>query len=304
MEVIVSEITRMWLLILNIAKDFKFKDAIDIIVVAAVIYQAVKLMRDSRAGQLIKGVAFIIVARAISSYFGLILLSAIMEFFFEYGFFSLIILFQPEIRKALEKVGRSNVRRSILGVVIGRESSEKRAALIQAIDAVVDGAAMLQQMRMGALIVFERETRLDEVTATGTIVDAEPNAQMIGNIFYNKAPLHDGALLIRAGRLYAAGCILPLTANSNVSAALGTRHRAALGISEDSDAVAVVVSEETGQISIAVKGRLERNLTRANLGELLKENLLLTEDKKETANNNGKMKNSSTKKGGVDDEQK
>lgn len=304
MEFIVSELTKMWQFILIIAKGFQFKDVVDIALVAALIYQAIKLMRDSRAGQLIKGVAFVIIAKAISSYFELLLISQIMDFFFTYGFFTIMILFHPEIRKALEKVGRSNVRRSILGVVIGRESSAKRTALLQAIDSVVEGAAMLQQMRMGALVVFERETRLDEITATGTIIDAEPNAQMIGNIFYNKAPLHDGALLIRTGRLYAAGCILPLTANSNVSAALGTRHRAALGISEDSDAIAVVVSEETGQIAVAIKGSLEKNLTRAKLGEILKENLLFNiEEKKETEKGSGKLKSGSDKKGGANDEQ-
>lgn len=291
MDTLGAELTRMSQIFPNIAKSFQWKDVIDVALVAVLLYQVIKLLRDSRAGQLLKGVALVFLARIISSYFKLLLLSRIMDFFFEIGFISVIILFQPEIRKALEQVGRSNVRRSILGIVWGKDSKDYNAAVSEAIEAVVDGAAMLQQMRMGALVVFERETRLDEVAATGTIIEAKPNAQIIGNIFYNKAPLHDGALLIRRGNLYAAGCILPLTSSHKVSATLGTRHRAALGISEDSDAVVVVVSEETGQISFAEKGVLSRNLTRAQLSELLKQHLLLNnEDSPEGTGLFGRMR--------------
>jgi diadenylate cyclase len=264
--------------LVTIAKGFQWKDAVDIGFVAFLIYQAAKLLRDSRAGQLIKGMILVFAARIVSTYFHLILLSRIMDFFFEFGFISIIILFQPEIRKALEQVGRSDVRRSVFGRLFGKSRSYNDIRLSEAVDAVVEGTAMLQQMRMGALIVFERETLLDEIIATGTVIDAKPTAQIIGNIFYNKAPLHDGALLIRGGKLYAAGCILPLTSRQGVSASLGTRHRAALGISEDSDAIVVVVSEETGQISFARNGSLERNLTRAQLNDLLKRHLFAPEE--------------------------
>ncbi len=285
MDAVGAQINQFGRILMNIALSFQWKDAVDIGLVAALIYQAIKLLRDSRAGQLIKGVVFVFLARAVSSYFNLLLLGRLMDFFFEFGFISIIILFQPEIRKALEQVGRSNVRRSILGRIIGKDNTESDAALQETIDAVVEGAAMLQQMRMGALIVFERDTLLDEITATGTVIDAKPTAEIIGNIFYNKAPLHDGALLIRGAKLYAAGCILPLTNSQKVSASLGTRHRAALGISEDSDAVVVVVSEETGQIAFASKGGLERNLTRSQLSELLRRHLFFTNEENRHAKN-------------------
>ncbi|WP_099204691.1 diadenylate cyclase CdaA [Scatolibacter rhodanostii] len=301
MDTLGAQLAQFGQVLINIARGFQWKDALDIGLVAALLYQLIKLMRDSRAGQLLKGVVLVFLARIISSYFKLLLLSRIMDFFFEFGFISVIILFQPEIRKALEKVGRSNVRRSVLGVFFGnKDGRDYSARMLEAIDAVVEGTAMLQQLRMGALIVFERETRLDEIAATGTIIDAKPNAQMIGNVFYNKAPLHDGALLIRNGKLYAAGCILPLTNSHKVSASLGTRHRAAMGISEDSDAVVVVVSEETGQISFADAGRLERNLTRLQLNDLLKKYLIFNNEDRISVSPSavfGRMKISSKKKG-------
>ena len=139
---------------------------------------------------------------------------------------------------------------------------------------MVDATQILQQLRMGALIVFERQTKLGEIVSTGTVVEAAPSAQLIANIFFNKAPLHDGGMIIREGQVYAAGCILPLTSNENVSAELGTRHRAALGMSENSDAVVVVVSEETGQISIAMAGKLTRNYNRVTLREVLERELI------------------------------
>ena len=146
----------------------------------------------------------------------------------------------------------------------------------------MDGVGILQQLKMGALIVFERKTKLGDIIETGTQINCEPSGQIVGNIFFNKAPLHDGAMIIRDGMIHAAGCILPLTKNASVSAELGTRHRAALGVSEESDAVAVVVSEETGQISVAVNGVLARRFTRDTLRDVLESYLIPQEEKTST----------------------
>ena len=153
-----------------------------------------------------------------------------------------------------------------------------RAQIRKAITAVVDGVGILQQLKMGALIVFERKTKLGDIIETGTQINCEPSGQIVGNIFFNKAPLHDGAMIIRDGMIHAAGCILPLTKNTSVSAELGTRHRAALGVSEESDAVVVVVSEETGQISVAVNGVLARRFTRDTLRDVLEGYLIPQEE--------------------------
>ena len=197
-----------------------------------------------------------------------------MRAFVQSAIIVVVILFQPEIRKALEQVGHSNVVKSLGSAVGGKDREAQNQALRKAISGVADATAILQKLRMGALIVFERQTKLGEIAETGTVVEAEPSSQLIANIFFNKAPLHDGAMIIRDGSIYAAGCILPLTSNDNVSAELGTRHRAALGMSENSDAVVVVVSEETGQISIALGGKLTRNYTRATLADRLEELLI------------------------------
>ena len=259
--------------ILNLARNFTFKDAVDVAIVTILLYSAIKLVRETRAGQLVKGIILLVVLFLISSWQNLLMLNAILRAFLSSGIVIVVILFQPEIRKALEQVGHSKVAQSLVSAVSTKES-EDMAKTRKAIEGVVDAIQILQQLRMGALIVFERKTKLGEIVATGTVVEAAPSAQLIANIFFNKAPLHDGGMIIREGQVYAAGCILPLTSNENVSAELGTRHRAALGMSENSDAVVVVVSEETGQISIAMEGKLTRNYNRVTLREVLESALI------------------------------
>ena len=258
--------------------NFQFKDAVDIIIVAFLIYGVVKLVRETRAGQLVKGLFLLVILFIISSYFNLVMVSRVLAYFFQFAFVAILIVFQPEIRKALEQVGRNNVGQSIAAVVTGRDRSYDRAQIRKAINAVVDGVGILQQLKMGALIVFERKTKLGDIIETGTQINCEPSGQIVGNIFFNKAPLHDGAMIIRDGMIHAAGCILPLTKNTSVSAELGTRHRAALGVSEESDAVVVVVSEETGQISVAVNGVLARRFTRDTLRDVLEGYLIPQEE--------------------------
>lgn len=271
-------IASWWEWMVSIAMNFQFKDAVDIIIVAFLIYGVVKLVRETRAGQLVKGLFLLVILFIISSYFNLVMVSRVVAYFFQFAFVAILIVFQPEIRKALEQVGRNNVGQSIAAVVTGRDRSYDRAQIRKAINAVVDGVGILQQLKMGALIVFERKTKLGDIIETGTQINCEPSGQIVGNIFFNKAPLHDGAMIIRDGMIHAAGCILPLTKNTSVSAELGTRHRAALGVSEESDAVVVVVSEETGQISVAVNGVLARRFTRDTLRDVLEGYLIPQEE--------------------------
>ncbi len=271
-------IASWWEWMVSIAMNFQFKDAVDIIIVAFLIYGVVKLVRETRAGQLVKGLFLLVVLFIISSYFNLVMVSRVLAYFFQFAFVAILIVFQPEIRKALEQVGRNNVGQSIAAVVTGRDRSYDRAQIRKAINAVVDGVGILQQLKMGALIVFERKTKLGDIIETGTQINCEPSGQIVGNIFFNKAPLHDGAMIIRDGMIHAAGCILPLTKNTSVSAELGTRHRAALGVSEESDAVVVVVSEETGQISVAVNGVLALRFTRDTLRDVLEGYLIPQEE--------------------------
>ena len=276
MAAVMDSLSRVGQTILNLARQFTLMDLLDVLVVTALLYGVIKLVRETRAGQLVKGIILLVLLFLVSSWLELTMLNALLHSFFQSAFIVAVILFQPEIRQALEQVGRSKVGQSLASAVGGKDKDQGRAELRRAINGVVEATAILQQMRMGALIVFERQTKLGEIAATGTTVEADPSSQLIANIFYNKAPLHDGAMIIRNGRIYAAGCILPLTASDSVSADLGTRHRAALGMSENSDAVVVVVSEETGQISIAMNGRLTRNYNRVSLGEMLEKTLIGT----------------------------
>ena len=289
-------IASWWEWMVSIAMNFQFKDAVDIIIVAFLIYGVVKLVRETRAGQLVKGLFLLVILFIISSYFNLVMVSRVLAYFFQFAFVAILIVFQPEIRKALEQVVRNNVGQSIAAVVTGRDRSYDRAQIRKAINAVVDGVGILQQLKMGALIVFERKTKLGDIIETGTQINCEPSGQIVGNIFFNKAPLHDGAMIIRDGMIHAAGCILPLTKNTSVSAELGTRHRAALGVSEESDAVVVVVSEETGQISVAVNGVLARRFTRDTLRDVLEGYLIPQEEASTVRRKFGVLKSKRTVK--------
>lgn len=289
-------IASWWEWMVSIAMNFQFKDAVDIIIVAFLIYGVVKLVRETRAGQLVKGLFLLVILFIISSYFNLVMVSRVLAYFFQFAFVAILIVFQPEIRKALEQVGRNNVVQSIAAVVTGRDRSYDRAQIRKAINAVVDGVGILQQLKMGALIVFERKTKLGDIIETGTQINCEPSGQIVGNIFFNKAPLHDGAMIIRDGMIHAAGCILPLTKNTSVSAELGTRHRAALGVSEESDAVVVVVSEETGQISVAVNSVLARRFTRDTLRDVLEGYLIPQEEASTVRRKFGVLKSKRTVK--------
>ncbi|WP_278475992.1 diadenylate cyclase CdaA, partial [Ruminococcus bromii] len=239
------------------------------------IFGLFKLVQETRAVQLLKGVIILIIVYFLSSLFGLVMLSSLLRTFFEAAVVVIAIIFQPEIRKALEQMGRNNTYKKYIRIFTKhRKSDDWKKAVEKSIVDAADTAVLFSRSKTGALLVFERETMLSDIAATGTIIDAETSVALFGNIFFNKAPLHDGASIIRDGKLFAAGCILPLTTNQNVDINLGTRHRAGLGISEQSDAVVLIVSEETGVISLAVNGILLREFTREALIKKLEQFLI------------------------------
>lgn len=249
-------------------------DTLDILVVAFAVYGIIKLVRDSRAEQLLKGFALLAIAYGAAYLFELTTMKYLLQVLFDNVLIILAVIFQPELRRALEQVGHSGFSRLR---VLGAGEAESREYIgnwKRAISAVCTAAESLQRSRMGALIVFERNTRLGEIAASGTVLNAEPTTELIGNIFFNKAPLHDGATIMRDGKVYAAGCILPLSEDITISRSLGTRHRAGVGMSENSDALVVVVSEETGVISLAKGGELTRDYTAETLQAVLENEII------------------------------
>lgn len=261
--------------ILSIIKTIQLRDIVDILAISLLIFGLFKLIQETRAVQLLKGVIMLLIVYFLSSLFGLVMLSSLLRTFFEAAVVVIAIIFQPEIRKALEQMGRNNTYKKYIKIFTKHHKGDEwKKAVEKSIVDAADTAVLFSRSKTGALLVFERETMLSDIAATGTIIDAETSVALFGNIFFNKAPLHDGASIIRDGKLFAAGCILPLTSNRNVDINLGTRHRAGLGISEQSDAVVLIVSEETGVISLAVNGILLREFTREELIKKLEQFLI------------------------------
>lgn len=261
--------------ILSIIKTIQLRDIVDILAIALLIFGLFKLIQETRAVQLLKGVIMLLIVYFLSSLFGLVMLSSLLRTFFEAAVVVIAIIFQPEIRKALEQMGRNNTYKKYIKIFTKHHKGDEwKKAVEKSIVDAADTAVLFSRSKTGALLVFERETMLSDIAATGTIIDAETSVALFGNIFFNKAPLHDGASIIRDGKLFAAGCILPLTSNRNVDINLGTRHRAGLGISEQSDAVVLIVSEETGVISLAVNGILLSEFTREELIKKLEQFLI------------------------------
>ncbi|WP_416201066.1 MAG: Diadenylate cyclase [Thermocaproicibacter melissae] len=276
-----DEIIAAWHLFIQMLRQFSWNDALDILLVSFIIYNAIKLVRETRAGQLVKGIIILLVVWGLATLLKLTMMRTLMVYLFQYALILVMIVFQPEIRRALEQIGRSEFgRKSWLG---GGTSEEIYRRNRLCINAVVEAAVQMSKQKTGALMVFEMKTKLGDIIDTGTIINALPSVPLICNIFFNKAPLHDGAMILRDGMVYAAGCILPLTKSDRVAIELGTRHRAAIGMSENSDAVIVVVSEETGQISVVSNGVITRNYTRETLQSELESRLLAesTEEKDE-----------------------
>lgn len=263
--------------------DFRFNDFLDICFVAFLIYNVIKLIRETRTGQLVKGLVLLGVVYFLVTILGMQATGYLFSALFRDVILVLIVVFQPEIRHIIEAVGRSKIK-GLSGIHARNAQIRYNEETTVMIGEICKACAEMSDRKIGALIVLEKETPLNEVIETGTPVDAKISEELLGNVFYPKAPLHDGAAVIRENRLCAAGCILPLTQHHGaVSSALGTRHRAAIGMSEQSDAVMVVVSEETGYISVAKDGRLRRNISDGELREVLCDELLLKETEETTS---------------------
>jgi len=250
-------------------------DIIDVLVVTLVIYKILSSLRSSSAVRVAKGIVIILVATFLTDLLRLNTVHFILSQILELGVIAIIILFQPELRRFLERVGSKQLMQLVGG------QKEHHSVTETTIETVVNACEILSRERIGALIVMERDVLVEEYFASGTVVDAKVSVQILRSLFHPNTALHDGAVILRNDRVAAAGCVLPLTENTHLSADLGTRHRAGVGMSEASDAVVVIVSEETGTISVAVSGMLKRHLAPQMLERLLKNELLDTHEQKE-----------------------
>lgn len=255
----------------NYLSTMGISDFLDIIIVAYLIYKAIGFVRRTNSNNLAKGLVVFLLALWGSDIFSLTMINFLLRKTAELGLIALLILFQPELRRLLERMGS--------GFASGRSSSG--TVMDSAISQTVQACCDMSDSKTGALIIFERGVALNSIISTGTVINADTTAELLKNMFFNKAPLHDGAVIIRDGRIEAAGCVLPLTQRTNLSKDLGMRHRAGIGLSEESDAVIVVVSEETGAISVAMDGMLKRHLDGEALDKLLRGELIREEDSTE-----------------------
>ena len=267
MEVISNGLSRS----VNYLSTMGISDFLDIIIVAYLIYKAIGFVRRTNSNNLAKGLVVFLLALWGSDIFSLTMINFLLRKTAELGLIALLILFQPELRRLLERMGS--------GFASGRSSSG--TVMDSAISQTVQACCDMSASKTGALIIFERGVALNSIISTGTVINADTTAELLKNMFFNKAPLHDGAVIIRDGRIAAAGCVLPLTQRTNLSKDLGMRHRAGIGLSEESDAVIIVVSEETGAISVAMDGMLKRHLSGEALDKLLRGELIREEDSTE-----------------------
>ncbi len=253
--------------------SFNFtSDLLDVILVAFIIYEAIKLMRGSRTSQIIKGIGFLFVlyfiVRVLRMEASLFLLTTL----FENGLIILVVLFSPELRKVLEKFGGQSIKG--IPFLSFKSDEEYEKEVKEVVNDFCKSSVEMSESNTGALVVFEKRNSLKDIVETGTIVDATSSSELFNSLFFKNSALHDGAVVVRDGKIYAAGCILPLTQNRGLDSELGTRHRAAIGITEHSDAIAVVVSEENGYISFAKNGNLTRNISSSELREMLLDELI------------------------------
>ncbi len=275
MESILNTIRSIWQYIVYAVSNMRLLDIIDIIAIAFLIYSAIAFFRESRAGQLVKGILMLFAIYLVASWWDLVTLEWVLSKVVNSIIIVAVVVFQPELRRILEKVGHTEFK-------TGQMLDGGADSMVNCIECVSRAAGNMQDQKIGALVVFERKTQLGDIISTGTVLDAKASVSVVSNIFFPKSPLHDGAVIVRDGRIYAAGCILPLTQRDDISAQLGTRHRAAIGISENSDAVVLVVSEETGNISIVHNGKITRNYNSISADEELK-NLLLANESGENS---------------------
>ena len=252
-------------------------DVVDVAIIAFLVYKILGVVHSTRAENILKGIVVFLLVLWLSTALELRAVSYILSHVAELGILALIVLFQPEIRQLLEKLGSRNLR----GFFRTLQPKQIQGEMEKAIEQTVIACSEMSKSKTGALMVFEREISLNEMLRSGTAFDAELNSELVKNIFFINAPMHDGAMIVRNGRIVGAGCMLPLSRNVNLSRDLGMRHRAGIGMSENSDAVVVIVSEETGSISVAVGGMLKRHLMPETLGKLLRNELLPPEEPEE-----------------------
>ena len=248
----------------------KVWDILDVLIATVAIFKLIQLLRKSHAMQILRGIALLLVILLLSELIGLRMVNFVLSGALQVGLFALVVLFQPELRKMLESVGASRFR--------GALGLGSKGYMENVVAQTVSAAGALSWRREGALIVFERAVLLDDVIKTGTLIDAEMSAELLKNIFFPKAPLHDGAVVIRNGRIACAGCMLPLTQQPDLSPELGMRHRAGIGMSENADALVVIVSEESGSVSVAQRGVLKRHLAPEELEQRLRQELTPVEE--------------------------
>ena len=254
--------------------EFGIKDIIDIILVAILLYYIYRLMRDSRSVNVFNGImTFILIWLLTSQVLEMRLLGSIMDKLVSVGVIAVIVIFQEDIRKVLYNLGAHQRVRALVKLFSSKQNDKEKRDVKKAIMPVVMASMNMSRGKVGALIVIERQSLLDDIVATGDTIDANINQRLIENIFFKNSPLHDGAMVISKKRIKAAGCILPVSHDLDIPKELGLRHRAALGISQETDAVAVIVSEETGGISVAVKGRFQLNLSAEELEGILTKEL-------------------------------
>ena len=251
-------------------------DIIDILIVAFLFYTVMRLIRSTSAARVARSILLLLVVTGLTEIFKLYTLNWILSKILEIGVIALVIMFQPELRQILEQIGSKNIR--LLRVFAPEQQVSE---MEQAIDQTVMACTEMSKSRTGVLIVFERKILLNDMVRSGTTLDASVSSELLKNIFFVKAPMHDGAVIIRRGRILGAGCMLPLSKNVNLSRDLGMRHRAGIGMSENSDAVVVIVSEETGSISVAIGGMLKRHLTSETLSKLLCNELMPAPEEEE-----------------------
>ena len=242
----------------NQFRTISFIDILDILIVAYIIYRVMKLLKDTSAERLIKGIIILVGIMLLASMLHLTMISWLLQQALNVGLFAIVVVFQPELRRLLEQIGKGNFSR----LIVPADAPDEVESMITA---TVSACADMSRTKTGALIVLERNTNLSEIVRTGTPVNSAVNLEVLGTIFYEGTPLHDGAAIIEDGRIKAAGCVLPLSNNLDLGKDMGTRHRACLGIAENSDAIAIVVSEETGIISMAKNGVLMRHFDRQTL---------------------------------------
>ena len=260
--------------------SFNFtSDLLDVIFVTFIIYEAIKFIRGSRSLHLIKGLAFLGLLYLLVKLTNMEASEFLLSSLFQNALLILVVLFSPEIRNILERFGRRSI--TDFSFFSFKNNGVYQEEVTDLINDFCKAAGEMSETKTGALVVFEREAPLNEVVKSGTILDARSSTELFNGIFFKNSALHDGAVVVKDAKIYAAGCILPLTQNNSISSDLGTRHRAAIGMSEQSDAVVVIVSEETGYISVAINGKLQRDIKTSNLREILLSNLIADTDKKD-----------------------